>query len=457
VVQVELIYTLQGQPKSLTLRPLLGSTDRFAAANIGFVVYHLGVAVNDFRYLSPEETLQLDWSDPWYSRFENKTLWRRYSSPAAVFLYVENFEVRKEIIFRPKDLQAWIDLGLGGATSIKADERASIRARAATFLHEHSPLKIDGKAATGTLDRIHFISRTLRTSGVIETDVDIDINTALLGAIYVYPIESLPQQVSMEWDLFNERIAQVPTVATDEAGGLPSYLEPDDSKLVWKNYLTNPTRPGFLEIPLPPEARYTSVPVISLLCLAVVVGLWTRRQLREAAKRTSFVTMIVCSTLLISAALLGARRATLNIKLPGTTPPPISDEDAGAVTHSLLRNLYRAFDYRDESRVYDVLDRSVSGDLLKKVYLETRRSLTLASQGGARVKVKEVELLDCQTRPSTDNGAFMANCTWTVTGSVGHWGHIHQRTNQYHADFVVRAVDGQWKITNMETISQARL
>ena len=99
----------------------------------------------------------------------------------------------------------------------------------------------------------------------------------------------------------------------------------------------------------------------------------------------------------------------------------------------------------------------MSGDLLKKVYLETRRSLTLASQGGARVKVKEVELLDCQTRPFTDNGAFMANCTWTVTGSVGHWGHIHQRTNQYHADFVVRAVDGQWKITNMETISQERL
>ena len=37
------------------------------AATIGFVCYHEGVPVNDFRYLSEEVTLDLDWDDPWFS------------------------------------------------------------------------------------------------------------------------------------------------------------------------------------------------------------------------------------------------------------------------------------------------------------------------------------------------------------------------------------------------------
>ena len=81
-------------------------------ASVGFVVYHEGIAVNDFRYLGPSQTLHLDWSDPWYSRFERRSLRRQYFAPMSGFLYVETYEVRKEIIARPLDLQAWVDLGL---------------------------------------------------------------------------------------------------------------------------------------------------------------------------------------------------------------------------------------------------------------------------------------------------------------------------------------------------------
>jgi hypothetical protein len=458
IIQVELVYPLQEPPESLRLRPALDPPDQIAAANIGFVVYHDDIAVNDFRYLARAETLHLDWSDPWYSRFENKNLWRRYAAPAAAFLYIENFEVRKEIIFRAKDLQAWIDLGLdGAATIIKADERASITERAAVFLHEHSPLKIDGQAATGVLDRIHFISRTLRTSGVVDPSQNIDINAALLGAIYVYPIDSLPQQVAMDWDLFNDRITRVPTVASDEAGGLSSYLEPNDATLVWQNYLTKPTLPGFIDTPTPRQPRRLSIPVLSLLCLVVVAVVWMRRILSATAKQTPPRIVIVSSTMLITAAILAARWRPIDVELSTAKPPPISNEDAGAVTQSLLNNIYHSFDYRDESRIYDVLNRSVTGDLLTKIYLETQQSLTLASQGGARVKVNDVELLDCQMQPASHADSFTAECTWNVVGSVGHWGHIHTRTNQYRAEFVVGVFDDQWKITEMTVLSEERL
>jgi len=52
---------------------------------------------------------------------------------------------------------------------------------------------------------------------------------------------------------------------------------------------------------------------------------------------------------------------------------------------------------------------------------------------------------------------FRATCTWRVAASVGHWGHIHQRRNQYTAELQVAPVDGLWKITGMELIGQEQL
>ena len=41
--------------------------------------------------------------------------------------------------------------------------------------------------------------------------------------------------------------------ATDEAGGLPYFLTPDDNVLRWENFLTNPTIPGLVEVEAPPD------------------------------------------------------------------------------------------------------------------------------------------------------------------------------------------------------------
>lgn len=421
------------------------------------MVYHLGVAVNDFRYLSQEETLHLDWSDPWYSAFERKTLRRQYFAPAAAFLYVENFEVRKEIIFRPKDLQAWVDLGLNGKPIIKAAERDAICQKAAAFLCDHTPVEIDGKQANGTLDRVQFIERTLRSSGVVEPNEDVVVNNGLVGAIYVYPIDALPRRVTMGWDLFNDRIRQVPTVATDEAGGMPLYIEPSDPLLVWQNFLTNPSTPAFLAVEPPPQPRRVPFPIVSSLCFVAIGAVWVSRRRAKSAIRTPPLRPLAISAMLLAVAVVAAPWTTISIVVPGTAKRTLPNEVATDVTRSLLHNLYRAFDYHDESTIYDVLDRSVSGDLLTTVYLDTRRSLTLANQGGARVKVTDVELVECQTEPIQDSLGFIATCQWNVTGSVGHWGHLHQRKNLYRAEFVVRPVDGQWKIHDMQLLAEERV
>jgi hypothetical protein len=118
--------------------------------------------------------------------------------------------------------------------------------------------------------------------------------------------------------------------------------------------------------------------------------------------------------------------------------------------------VYRAFDFRDESQIYDVLDQTVAGELLTQIYLETRRGLELANQGGARAKVKDIEIINLEA-VSANDGAIEANVTWRVAGSVGHWGHVHKRQNQYEAKLTISPVAGVWKLTGMEVFSEERI
>jgi hypothetical protein len=133
------------------------------------------------------------------------------------------------------------------------------------------------------------------------------------------------------------------------------------------------------------------------------------------------------------------------------------DEARGReVVTALLHNIYRAFDHRAEERIYDVLEQSAAGDLLERIYLDTRRGLVLANQGGARAKVKKIEL-EALSAERADGGAFRADATWTVSGSVGHWGHVHQRRNRVRAELLVAPVDGDWKLVDLELIEEERL
>lgn len=448
VIYARLVYPLDRRPAVLNIAPPRTKVGG-AAANIGFVVYHRDLPVNDFRYLGVDETLRLDWDDPWYSVFDNRNLRRQYNSPISAYLYIEPYEVRKEIVLRPKDLQQWVDLGLEGKESITVEEQEEVKRKVVEFLAQRNPVTIDGQPVEGTLDRAHFIYRTLRTSGVIDPPRELDLVSATLGVIFVYPVDGLPQEVTMKWELFGPRIQRVPTSATDEAGPLPFFVTPDDPVVRWQNFLKNPTLPGLVEVQTPPRG---SGILFTLSALIAGAGLlWLALRHGKAAIRGELPSRKV--TLVASALAV-----VLAVAVPaGVKSSRVSDRDAEAIVAALLKNTYRAFDYRDENRIYDALEKGAAGELLTDIYLETRRSLEIENQGGARAKVKEVEVLSAVHSPLDGELGFVTLATWNVSGSVGHWGHIHQRTNQYEARFTVQAIDGVWKITGLELLQEQRL
>ena len=121
--------------------------------SIGFIAYHKAVPVIDFRYLGQAVKLNLDWQDPWYSRFDNPNLKRHHKSALMSFLYIEPYEVRHEILVRTKDMEGWMDLGLRGNEYIEIDELEPLKQRIGEFLLSKNPVKIDGVAVRPILDR----------------------------------------------------------------------------------------------------------------------------------------------------------------------------------------------------------------------------------------------------------------------------------------------------------------
>jgi hypothetical protein len=160
VLYAELIYPFKTRPKMLTIIPPLDKRG-VPAVSIGFIAFHKEVPIVDYRYLTEAAKLQLDWADPWYSRFENKALKRWQQSGLMTFLYIEPYEVRHETLVRVKDMESWIDLGLRDKEFIEVDEFESLKERIGEFFLKHSKVLIDGKPFRPILDRTSFVKYLL--------------------------------------------------------------------------------------------------------------------------------------------------------------------------------------------------------------------------------------------------------------------------------------------------------
>jgi len=275
--------------------------------------------------------------------------------------------------------------------------------------------------------------------------------------IIAYLTEGMPQQVTVDWELFTDQVQQVPATATDPAGPLPTFLTPDDNVHTWTNYLKNYTPPTVALVAVKDTVNKISIPMGSVTGLFVIIiamwWLWHRYQ-RQQAFRIPLITAIVGLIIVV----ITFPYAQFSFKRPTALLIGLSDDESKLIMHSLMKNVYRSFDFRDESDVYDKLALSVLGDLLEEIYLQNRKSFAVKKAGGAQARVKEIEILEAQAAPLSSAGkGFGLKAKWTAQGSVGHWGHVHTRKNYYDAMVNVQVIDGHWKITGLELLEEKRL
>ena len=456
VLYAEIVYPFgETSPQALTITPPLDDEGR-PLASIGFILYHKSVPVIDFRYLSAPSTLTLD-PDPWYSRFDNPNLKRHHKSALMSFLYVEPYEVRHEILTRVRDLEAWMDLGLRGDEYIEIDELEPLKQRIGEFMLGRNPVLVDSEALKPILDRSNYVKVALTGIQLLEKPERLEIDTAIVGVILTYLTDGLPQEVTVDWELFSDQIDQVPATATDPAGPLPTFLTPEAKVHTWTNFLKNYQLPTVQTVAVAGSLGEMQIPWVSVICglLALPVILWVMRRKRHGQPAR---VPIAGLTVLAIAGALAYPLARVSIARPAAIAGELSPEQAQDLLQVLLKNVYRAFDFRNEEDVYDKLAVSVSGDLLADIYLQNRRSFAVQQAGGAQAKIQSVEIQDAVAERLDDRPlAYAITGNWTAQGTVGHWGHVHTRRNRYDAIVTVEAVDGTWKITDMEVLEEQRI
>jgi len=455
VTYAEIEYPLTKTPETLVINPPLDESG-YTDASIGFVVYHKSIPVIDFRFLAPGAELKLDWNDPWYSKFDNPNLKRHHSSSLMSFLYIEPFEVRHEILVRLKDMENWIDLGFKDDDMLGPEQKKVIEEELSKFFLEHNTVEIDGKAVKPAVDRVQFVKPNLTGIQVLEDAQEVEFLSAIVGIILAYPVPGMPQNVTVDWDMFSDNIKRIPANMIDPAGPFPYYLVPDDNVLTWNNYLKDFSMPEISELSVNDSMRNIKIPLGTAVSFIFLIAVAWQIKVRNAKGDKSKVPYVLLVVALVAGiALYPFFKVSVAEHLP--TKMAVNKDQSTFILQNLLKNVYRSFDFKNEEDVYDKLALSLDGDMLSEVYLETRESMVIENQGGARARVEDVEIVDVSSESLPDDLGLKFHTTWNVSGSVEHWGHKHNRVNQYEAEITVKPIEGSWKITNIDLIEEKRV
>ena len=283
-----------------------------------------------------------------------------------------------------------------------------------------------------------------------------------------YPVKSAPDEIAVVWpayppDLLSVLPSKPPLEIAAEwtADGLRSQLlfTRDEPGFTWH-------RPkGGIDarlerVPAPAAPRPLVPAWATLAALVFVAGFGA-----AAARRGTKPLAALAIGLGASAFVLVLRPSGPSFLAFGTrAAPQLADDEAVRTFESLQANLYRAFDYDQERTIYDALARSVTGPLLEETYLSVRRALVVEDEGGAMSRVVAVRPLSTRVGSQGEieiDGhpvpAFTVDAVWQVDGRVTHWGHSHDRTNEYDGRFTIAAEKDGWRIHDAEITRQERV
>lgn len=471
-ITYELEYELFSPPEFLTFSQRFTDEEGMLPSEMKLLVkQENGVETNEF-VLRPDdlETVRFDWNltplspeasaaerERWAVQQKEETLGITSYSSVYSFLYIEEYEVRHEILIPLLTLEQSVLIARDGDEMLSIAEQNRARQQIEAYFQTGNPVEINGTEVTGNVQRCDFYGLDFRDFAVMAERKDVPIVTARVGIILTYPCTRPPERVQLTWNRFNPFVWTVSTVvfAFDDIIKTSLSRLGDKSTFQWQGPARTPAPP-------PEPVRVTratsstwSLPVLSIMavCAGVVGFLLLLR--RQVGKRLCLAQL----TFFLLVALLAWPYAQCTVAGPTSAPVELSPQEADAVFKTLHQNLYRAFDYRDESQIYDVLALSTAGDFLQQVYLQVRRGLEMAEQGGAVARVKEVSIIEGQLAGGTPSAGpeFQYRCRWNVAGTVEHWGHIHERINQYEANFRVADIDGVWKVTQLDLLNEERL
>lgn len=336
------------------------------------------------------------------------------------------------------------------------------------FFTQSHPITIDGVRVLPTLERLQINDPDLSLLPLFPVSGEMGLRKIKFDL--VYPVKQPPTRVEFEWNTYPPDILTDPEdppklmiAAELEAEGTrrPMVFSEDEPGYTWHS-LEDSIEARMLEVPTTPEKKGVQVPLAALIVLfigsfVIVIGLVV---MRRTERTGPFLVAIVVEGLLIviAAILFMTQRGTMTIGGGPSLPTQVQAEEIFKPLHA---NIYRAFDYVEESDIYDALSQSAHGDFLDTIYRTIFRGLVMEEEGGAvarvaRVIPSEIDIEDIGLSPE-GSPSFMVRCRWRVDGVVSHWGHIHARSNEYLARWAVNQTQEGWRLSGAEILEQDRI
>jgi hypothetical protein len=445
VLFVELFYSFEGEwPQVLTFNPPMDE-DKVPTATISMIVFDRGVPVTNFRYLSGPATLTIDRDDPWYSRFDNPNLQRHHQSGVTTYLYVEPREVRHETLIRARDLDPWLSFELKSGDVLTVETQDYIKAQALSLFGKQNPVSMDGKTVSAQSARAEVLTLDMNGLRIVEENTEIGADEAFIGVILSFPVEQIPNEVVVNWDMFNDRIAQVPATTMDPAGPFLSGASPEDPVITWKNHLLTYENPEMKPISVPGAIKLPLITAIAgLIALsAFILAIRSKGGLRTGAVGIAVVVM--------TGGLLFSDVAVTKVRNPFERRP--DDHISEQVLAAILKNVGVAhLETSDKARTEE-LRAVITEASLEPVASELDRALAVRVPTGGLARVTSVQDISLSNIEPVQTGyGFRAIATWLAVANAGHWGHSHQRTLRFRA--LVEVVDeaGVWKLDGITVL-----
>ncbi|MBC23626.1 MAG: hypothetical protein CMJ32_06890 [Phycisphaerae bacterium] len=280
----------------------------------------------------------------------------------------------------------------------------------------------------------------------------------------IYPLSSPPDRVQFTWNSYPmSELTGGPLVIKAEltAEGILDIVEFTEQERGYTWHRTGQDiQSRMLQVPEPVVQQEDSSLLSTISIIVMAVGAIVLIAMLVSGRPAEALATLILMVILVPLFYLVGR--------PGNTPP--TKEEARTIFDSLHANVYRSFDYVDESDIYDALSLSVDDELLEQMYATIFRGLIMQEEGGAVSRVtrltplnfdlENVGMLSRPTGPGLPERealGFNVLYTWQVEGTVTHWGHSHSRTNNYTARYGVIATEQGWRISQMQPLEQDRV
>jgi hypothetical protein len=467
----ELEFSFESPPEFITIQQDITDENFIVPSEMSLNVHQAGTGLNFSERLMPgsSTSIRFDWTqtlsenatddewDSWFEKQREATLGITSYSSVYSFIYIEPAEVRHEILIPLATLKTIVPVKHKDPAFVEIDEQDAVRSLIREWLSKDNSVLINGTPVEPEFSRIDLYSLNLSDFAAQAAAQRVSLASGRVGIIMRYRTpDNVVRDVKLSWNKFYSTMNKIPAVVIAypdlmDRFEFSRFNKAEDNQLSWTvrpEDVPTPVEAIAAVIPSKPQMR---IPVGSLVAMAAAFGCLFFRN-----PRTRFTGIAIGLLLAVVCWPVGS----VVIGHPWLPPAEIPSTEAQRVFTELHQGMYRSMDSGSEERIYDVLAKTVDGSLLEETYLKLRQSLELREQGGAIARIRNIQYDDTQLMPRQQSvipwPAFQLRSTWTVAGTVEHWGHVHERQNQFEAIFTVEPRDGTWKLTRMDIEGQSQ-